>query len=169
LIGDGARERLQAWSDKSEDGVLSKNILFNRDSGGGSLCSKFENDANAVEAAYHEATRQKSNLTFVCVGKRHNTRFFPCRFEDTVYGGGKTPKGDKKEKGNDRNSNLEPGLVVKDVITIPNYDNFYLQSHNAIKGSAHPCHYAVLRDGIGFGETLQDLVSPSQGPPTYLN
>ena len=30
---------------------------------------------------------------------------------------------------------------------MPHYKNFYLQSHNAIKGTARSAHYVILADG----------------------
>ncbi|KAK4952526.1 hypothetical protein LTR10_009332 [Elasticomyces elasticus] len=81
------------------------------------------------------------NLTFIVVGKRHHTRFFP-------------PKDD--EKYVDDNGNMKPGLVVDSVITRPqNVENktqakifdFFLQSHAALKGTAKSAHYIVLEQG----------------------
>lgn len=46
--------------------------------------------------------------------------------------------------------NLRPGLLVDSVIIDPDRTNFYLQSHQAIQGTARSAHYHVLVDDIGF-------------------
>jgi eukaryotic translation initiation factor 2C len=66
------------------------------------------------------------------------------------------------------NGNCPPGTLVDTAITSPYYQDFYLQSHNAIKGTAHPAHYFVLVNEMGLSETnIQDFVStdtPCGGP-----
>lgn len=40
------------------------------------------------------------------------------------------------------------------------FSDFYLQSHNAIKGTARPCYYYVLNNGMEIPlDVLQDIVS----------
>jgi eukaryotic translation initiation factor 2C len=43
-----------------------------------------------------------------------------------------------------------PGLVVDSVVTSENLNEFYLNSHAAIQGTAKPCRYTVLYDEVGF-------------------
>lgn len=49
------------------------------------------------------------------------------------------------------NGNLRPGLLVEDVVTNPIPYNFFLQSHQAIKGTARSAHYHALHDDMGLG------------------
>lgn len=105
-----------------------------------------EKEIAAIKEAYNQVFPSRAGrlkLTFVIVGKRHNTRFYPKRLTDTVF---YDPENDEKYF----NLNLKPGLYVKNVITDPDHSNFYLQSHNAIKGTARAAHYHVLHDDIGF-------------------
>ena len=74
-------------------------------------------------------------------GKRHHVRFFP-------------PAG----KG-DRNGNPLPGTLVETGVTHPRENDFYLNSHAAIKGTARPMHYHVLMNEPKMAnEQLQTLI-----------
>jgi eukaryotic translation initiation factor 2C len=139
------KERLRAWS-KNNKGALPGHVLFYRD---GLSESQFraceEHEIAAVKRAYaHLCTELKQEdsmkLTFVIVGKRHHTRFYPTNAKDTI----------NVLQGKE-NSNLQPGLYVDHVVTDPSRFNFYLQSHQAIQGTARSAHYHVLVDEIGFG------------------
>ncbi|KAF2005628.1 Piwi-domain-containing protein [Amniculicola lignicola CBS 123094] len=141
------RERLQAWQKNNED-ALPQFMVFYRD---GISESQFadcqEKEITAVKAAYSDlcvdANRgKKLQLTFVICGKRHNTRFYPTSIKDT------TSATQGKANGN---SNLKPGLYVNKVVTDPDRFNFYLQSHQAVKGTARSTHYHVLLDEMRFG------------------
>jgi eukaryotic translation initiation factor 2C len=81
-------------------------------------------------------------ITAVIVTKRHNTRFFPRQKDDEMRG----------------NGNCKPGLLVEISITSPYYTDFYLQSHNAIKGTARSSHYFVSQNEMGIEIShLEDL------------
>ncbi|KAI6794376.1 hypothetical protein KC361_g5639 [Hortaea werneckii] len=73
------------------------------------------------------------NLTYVVVGKRHNTRFYPDAPEVRAS-----------------NGNVKPGTVVDQVITHPYSMDFYLQSHWAIKGTGRSAHYFTLQNNMGL-------------------
>ena len=86
----------------------------------------------------------KFNTTVVIVTKRHSTRFFPRHSQDAM----------------NNNGNCNPGLLVDSTVTSPYFTDFYLQSHNGIKGTARPCHYFVLRNEMAMTTAeLEDLVS----------
>ncbi|KJX96923.1 hypothetical protein TI39_contig594g00028 [Zymoseptoria brevis] len=78
-------------------------------------------------------------LTYIVVGKRHNTRFYPLDDKDCV----------QKRDGR-KNDNVKPGLVVDQVITHPFSSDFYLQSHDPIIGTGKSAHYFVLQNGMGL-------------------
>ena len=91
---------------------------------------EYEEDvAGATEA--HPDNRPL-NVTYIVVGKRHHTRFYPV--------GAQPPP--------TRNGNVKPGLVVDRVITHPYRMDFYLQSHLPIQGTGRSAHYVVLRNGM---------------------
>ncbi|KAK3058482.1 hypothetical protein LTR09_000046 [Extremus antarcticus] len=96
------------------------------------LKSEEEALAAAVETY---AANQPLSMTFVVVGKRHNTRFYPSRAADYV----KPP-----------NDNVKTGLVVDQVITHPYHMDFYLQSHLPLKGTGRSAHYFPLRNEMAL-------------------
>jgi len=80
-------------------------------------------------------------VTFIVVGKRHHSVFFP------------------RNNEGDRKGNCHPGLVVEDEVTGPMKNDFYLQSHAAIQGTPRSAHYIVLQDDIFNGnmQKIQEL------------
>ncbi|KAK4891707.1 hypothetical protein LTR27_009715 [Elasticomyces elasticus] len=138
-------ERLDLWTKRSK-GLPNKIILY-RD---GVSEGQFDQVLNLELPAFHKAFKgrygDKKNwpkLTIIIVGKRHNTRFYPTKREDTdVY---------KDREGNDKGSwNPKNGTIVDRHITGRIMREFYLQAHTGLKGSARPAHYVVLKDEIGF-------------------
>ena len=87
---------------------------------------------NVSRKVYNQAGQPWPRFTLIVVGKRHHTRFFP-------------PKGHPHA---DTNGNPNRGLVVDRTITEARNWDFFLQSHDAIKGTARPAHYYVLWDEI---------------------
>ncbi|KAF2451917.1 stem cell self-renewal protein Piwi, partial [Karstenula rhodostoma CBS 690.94] len=134
------KELLMIWKDKN-NGQLPTSILFYRDGVSESQfvhCRDYE-IVEILEAYRDLIGKDKEHdkslkLTFVVVGKRHNTRFYA-----------------KEAAHSYVNGNLKPGLLVEDVVTDPSPYNFYLQSHQAIKGTARSAHYHVLRDDMQLG------------------
>uniref|UniRef100_A0ABD2W897 Uncharacterized protein n=1 Tax=Trichogramma kaykai TaxID=54128 RepID=A0ABD2W897_9HYME len=83
-------------------------------------------------------------LTFIVVQKRHHTRFFPS----------------KPEESDDafRNCNARAGTVVDTMITHPSHVDFYLLSHASIQGTSRPTKYRLLRDDNKMSEDdLEEL------------
>lgn len=77
-------------------------------------------------------TRKHPLLLVLCTIKRHNTRFFPVEgSSDSVH---------------DSVGNPQPGCVVDSNVTLQKFDNFYLQSHIAIVGTARSTHYVILHN-----------------------
>ncbi|KAJ7771728.1 argonaute-like protein [Mycena metata] len=81
-------------------------------------------------------------LTFIVVGKRHHVSFFPTNPNDRTVG--------------DKTGNCRAGLAVHEGLANPQFPDFYLQSHAAIKGTSRSAHYTVLQDEI-FGGNLNKL------------
>lgn len=186
-LHDMVMERLLDWADK-HDSNLPGSMPFYRD---GVSESQFDsirtNEIEALQQAYDKADnfirKQKGEearngcypfkLTFIVVGKRHNTRFFPKPEEPK----NEKPKDDKPKDDkpkddkprNDKlkdespqvqkpkvyidsisNGNVKPGLLVDQVITHPYIMDFYLQSHQPIKGTGRSAHYFVLRNNMAL-------------------
>jgi eukaryotic translation initiation factor 2C len=132
-------DRLQSYYDHKK--VVPKNIIYFRDG----VSAGHYNKVQVVEvAAIYEAfdifqaklndlKPESVNLAAVVVTKRHHTRFYQ---EDPA-------KGDKFG-----NRNTHPGTCVDQLVTSPYYQDFFLQSHSGIKGTAKPTHYFVLQNDI---------------------
>ncbi|KAG8185286.1 hypothetical protein JTE90_023895 [Oedothorax gibbosus] len=69
-------------------------------------------------------------ITFICVQKRHHTRFMP---QDDRQGSGKM-------------KNIQPGTVVDTTVSHPVNFDFFLCSHFGLQGTSRPCHYCVIED-----------------------
>ncbi|KAK0935697.1 hypothetical protein LTR29_012699 [Friedmanniomyces endolithicus] len=109
--------------------------------------NRVQREREADEEWAAEIERQSNNrpfqMTFVVVGKRHNTRFYP---EDEGHTLSKLGR------------NVKPGLVVDEVITHPYSMDFYLQSHEPIKGTGRSAHYFVLQNNMGLtADELQSI------------
>ncbi|KAG9194153.1 hypothetical protein G6011_04188 [Alternaria panax] len=141
-------DHFTAWYTYHGD-KFPENVLYYRD---GVSISQYDDiidtELAGIEKAFENLVKaqggedvQKLKITAVIVNKRHNTRFFPRK------------KGDEMSNGN-----CKPGLLVDSAITSPYYTDFYLQSHNGIKGTARSAHYTVIRNDMVMTTTeLEDL------------
>lgn len=138
-------ERLKKWS--SHRGQSPANILYYRDGVGNKQYPDIKTmEIPQIQAAWKEfdPTGSPIPLTVVIVTKRHNTRFYPVRSDDTMS----------------YNENCRPGTLVDSIVTSPYFVDFFLQSHNGLKGTARSAHYFVLQNGMGLSTVkLQDFVS----------
>ncbi|TEB35970.1 Piwi-domain-containing protein [Coprinellus micaceus] len=124
-----------------------KNIVFFRDG-----VSEGEYDAvkdvevkainaaiDALWATYKPLVNKgfpKPKLTYLVVGKRHHTIFFPAQ-----------------RMASEKIENCPAGVVVNQGITQPTTKDFYLLSHAAIIGTSRSSHYIVLQDEVFGGDT----------------
>ncbi|KAI8422653.1 hypothetical protein MSG28_006425 [Choristoneura fumiferana] len=114
---------------RQRNGALPTKIFVFRDGvSEGQFAQVMNSELLAVHQAYQRlaGTAAKPEVLFLLVQKRHHTRLF---FENN-------PR------------NVEPGTVVdRDIVHATELD-FYLVSHQAIKGTARPTRYhAVCNDG----------------------
>lgn len=126
---------------KEKTKTLPERVIFYRD---GVSEGQFEivrdQEIKAMQEAFKEMN-MTAKLTFVVVQKRHHTRFFSVRQDDT-----------------DRSGNLKAGLVVDRAVVHPTDFDFYLQSQAGLQGTCSPSHYQVLHDDYGFSpDELQSL------------
>jgi len=128
--------------------IWPQRVLFFRDGvSEGEYAQVMEQEYTAIQQACEEllkenkSIRQKPTITFVIVGKRHHTRFFPTA--------GSRPS---------KSGNCPPGLVIDTEIISPNMFDFFLQSHAGLLGTSRPSHYVVLKDENKFTpDSLQAL------------
>jgi len=123
--------------------IPPKRVIFFRD---GVSEGEYNTVATAELAAIQDAIKTivggrdyQISVTFIVVGKRHHSVFFPRNNNE----------GDKK-------GNCHPGLVVDNEVTGPMRNDFYLQSHAAIQGTPRSAHYIVLHDEI-FNNDMQKI------------
>jgi eukaryotic translation initiation factor 2C len=145
-------ERLTDWCQHNEN-RLPENILYYRDGVSDAQMEHVKAEelpqirANFNAFVAERQTNPKASppsikITAVVCTKRHHTRLYP-DVNDEQHG----------------NGNCKPGTLVDRSITSPYFINFYLQSHNGIKGTAKPAHYWVLLNEMNISSyELQYLV-----------
>ncbi|KAI0122454.1 Piwi-domain-containing protein [Daldinia grandis] len=145
-LADMLHSRLLLW--RKHNPAYPKNILVYRDGvSEGQYGTVLDKELPLLREAYTRIPiyqKQPPRLTVIVVGKRHHTRF---------YAPGTVP------------SNPLPGTIVDRGVTEARYWDFYLQPHDAIKGTARPIHYFVLHDEI-FGtlrKPVTELEAVTQG------
>jgi hypothetical protein len=89
-----------------------------------------ETEIRAIRSACETLEKNyRPTITFIVVGKRHHTRFFPQDRRDA-----------------DRTGNCPSGTVVDSEIVHPQFYDFYLLSQAGLQGTSRPTHYSVLLD-----------------------
>eukprot|EP01053_Blabericola_migrator_P003001 Blabericola_migrator_1__3000@NODE_186_length_11793_cov_118_761556_g161_i0_p1_GENE_NODE_186_length_11793_cov_118_761556_g161_i0NODE_186_length_11793_cov_118_761556_g161_i0_p1_ORF_typecomplete_len988_score173_67Piwi/PF02171_17/7_5e64PAZ/PF02170_22/3_2e12PAZ/PF02170_22/3_2e03ArgoMid/PF16487_5/1_1e062Hacid_dh/PF00389_30/0_11_NODE_186_length_11793_cov_118_761556_g161_i0864311606 len=115
-------------------------IVYLRDGvSDGDLDNLIQAELSLFAVAYQENGLPPPKLLCFSIKKRHETRLFP------------------KNAMND-SQNLPAGSVVVDsLVSFLPWPNFYLLSHRAIKGTARPAKYVVVRDDLrDFNPRLRD-------------
>lgn len=113
-------------------GALPERILFFRDGvGDGQLQQVVDNEITSLkiklDQIYESAGIERGcRLAFIVVSKRINTRFFM------------------------NGQNPPPGLVVDDVVTLPERYDFFLVSQSVRQGTVSPTSYNIIHDTMGF-------------------
>ncbi|XP_050665105.1 protein argonaute-2-like isoform X2 [Leptidea sinapis] len=125
---------------KKNQNTLPRKIYVFRDGvSEGQFAQVMNSELVAIYSAYHKISggKGKPEVLFMLVQKRHHTRFF-----------------------SDRNNaqNVEPGTVVDTKIVHNSEMDFYMVSHQAIKGTARPTrYYGVRNDGNIAIEEIEQL------------
>lgn len=151
-MADQTEDCIRNWI-KHNPGKSIECVLFLRDGvSDGQYEAVRRSEVPAVEVAWNRIEEFRGielKLTFAVTSKRHDTRFY---LHKDIPGGSKFMS--------KHGQNVKPGCVVEGQITHPIYNDFYLQSHAAIKGTGRPCHYFILRNGMQLtADALQKLVS----------
>ena len=144
-LGSMFKSRLEIW--RKEHDSLPENILIYRDGVSEGqykpvIEMEIKKQLRPVCHKLYNASLQKQGLpriTFIVVGKRHHTRFYPTTMYDTQ---------NHVKQIDTRTSNPVGGTVVDRGITEARNWDFFLQSHMAVQGTARPTHYIVLLDEI---------------------
>ncbi|KAH6633014.1 Piwi domain-containing protein [Boeremia exigua] len=138
-------ERLKLWQKRNQGRLPTKVIVYRDGVSEGQYRLVLENELPAFEAAFDKlygAKNKHPKISIVIVGKRHHTRFYPTKIEDTD---GKT-------------GNPMPGTVVDRGVTGEKLFDFFLLAHQGLQGTSKPAHYVVIKDDIKLGaDQLQSL------------
>jgi eukaryotic translation initiation factor 2C len=86
-------------------------------------------------------TNPQPKVSFICVQKRHSTRFYVD--SKTVHNQG----------------NIYPGTVVDNDIVHPTQFNFYMASHSAIQGTTRAPHYYVLKNEMNLNANDMEAIT----------
>ena len=131
-INNDLKPMVKHWMSTVGGGKVPQVIVYLRDGvSEGQYAHVLNQEVADMKNLLAGADPSKSTKFIVLVGgKRHHVRFFP-------------------EKG-DKNGNAHPGTLVETGVTTPFENDFYLQSHAAIKGTARPVHYHVLLNEPGM-------------------
>ena len=145
-VEEMVESRLKLWA-KNNNNAYPANILLYRDGvSEGQYQQVLEKEVPAIEAAakrLYSPRDGKVKITVVVCGKRHHTRFYPTREEDT-----------------DKTKNPPCGTIVDRGVTSEKDWDFFLQAHSGLQGTAKPAHYIVIRDDIKIGaQQLETIVS----------
>ena len=124
---------IQRWMETVGGGRMPKHVYYFRDGvSEGQYIPLIKNEVADLKKAFDIKTEGKPELvpkfTVVVAEKRHHIRFFP-------------PQG---SPAGDKNGNPCPGVIVDRDVTHPYEEDFYLNSHSAIQGTARPTHYHML-------------------------
>lgn len=128
IINTDLKPMVQSWMQNCGSGKVPSTVIYMRDGvSEGQYAQVLEQEVADMKKLFRTSD-QNSNVKFIVIvgSKRHHVRFFP-------------------EKG-DRNGNAFPGTLVESGVTNPLENDFYLQSHAAIKGTARSVHYYVLKN-----------------------
>lgn len=138
-------ERLRLWSKRNQNRLPNKVIVYRDGVSEGQYRLVLENELPAFEGAFNKlygAKAKHPKISIIIVGKRHHTRFYPTRLEDT----------------DGRTGNPMPGTVVDRGVTGEKLFDFFLLAHQGLQGTSKPAHYVVIKDDIKLGaDQLQNL------------
>ncbi|KAF2276924.1 Piwi-domain-containing protein [Westerdykella ornata] len=141
------KERIELWRQRNQ-GRLPKKVVIYRDGvSEGQYNLVLEQEYPAFVAAFKElygAEKNHPRVAIIVVGKRHHTRFYPTKMEDS----------DKKT------GNVQPGTVVDSGVTGEKMFDFFLVAHQGLQGTSKPAHYVIIKDEIKFGaDELQKMTN----------
>lgn len=125
--------RLALWQKHNQGRLPEKIIIFRDGVSEGQFATVEHTELSLVRKACAKVygNKPKPKITLIVSVKRHQTRFYPT-----------------DEKDMSRSMNNKSGTVVDRGVTVARYWDFFLQSHDAIKGTARPARYTVIHNEI---------------------
>ena len=148
-------ECLNAWRDNpANNDTLPQHIIIYRDGGSRGFFKRILDDewpqissALAHDSMYGLDPADQPRVALICAIKRNSTRFFATEEAKSI---------DLGSKGN-----LRGGLYVDDTVTLnnPSTPDFFLQSHDSLRSTAKPIHYAILKNELGVSKEQLALLT----------
>ncbi|KAK0426646.1 hypothetical protein QR680_009824 [Steinernema hermaphroditum] len=120
-------------------GVLEELIIYRNGATDSQYANLLRTEVAIIKQALKKAGAPGAKITLIVVSKQHNTRIMPA-----VISGEKAP-----------DQNVKPGTVVDAKIVHPLFQEFYLNSHQTLQGSARTPKYTIIKDESVF--TLSQL------------
>ena len=141
-------ERLRLWQKRNRGALPTKVVVYRDGVSEGQYRTVLEQERPAFIKAFEKlygGHGKHPKLTIAVVGKRHHTRFYPTREDET----------------DGRTGNVKAGTVVDRGITREKGFDFFLAAHQALQGTSKPAHYEVLLDENQFGANQLERVTNS--------
>jgi hypothetical protein len=144
-LGEMITERLELWRKKNGGRLPTKVIVYRDGVSEGQYKLVLEKELPGFVSAFDKLygkPEKHPKISIIVVGKRHHTRFYPTKREDS----------------DDRTGNPKPGTVVDRGVTGEKLFDFFLLAHQGLQGTSKPAHYVVIKDENKFGaDQLQML------------
>lgn len=138
-------ERLDLWQKRNNNRLPTKVILYRDGVSEGQYAIVLDQELPCFEAAFMKKYGKREwwpKMTIIIVGKRHHTRFYPT----------------DSRHADQRSFNPLPGTIVDRGISGRILEEFWLQAHQGLQGTARPAHYVVIKDDVGFeADQLQGM------------
>ncbi|KAF2874318.1 Piwi domain-containing protein [Massariosphaeria phaeospora] len=138
-------ERLRLWQKRNQGRLPTKVIVYRDGVSEGQYPIVMQAEYPAFVKAFEKlygAVAKHPKISIIVVGKRHHTRFYPTKAEDS----------------DQKTGNPQPGTVVDRGVTGEKLFDFFLLAHQGLQGTSKPAHYVVLKDDNKLGaDQLQML------------
>ena len=122
-------ERLRLWQKRNQDRLPNKVIVYRDGVGEGQYQQVVETEGESFSKAFdrlYGARAKHPKLSIVMVGKRHHTRFYPTKMEDT----------------DGTTGNPKPGTVVDRGVTGEKLFDFFLLAHQGKEANPRTVTYS---------------------------
>ncbi|KAF2110582.1 Piwi domain-containing protein [Lophiotrema nucula] len=138
-------ERIKSWQKRNQNRLPSKVIVYRDGVSEGQYSIVMDKEYPAFVKAFgrlYGAKPKHPKISIIVVGKRHHTRFYPTKLEDS----------------DQKTGNPQPGTIVDRGVTGEKLFDFFLLAHQGLQGTSKPAHYVVLKDENKLGaDQLQVL------------
>jgi len=138
-------ERLVLFRTRNGNNLPQRIVVFRDGVSEGQFRLVLTEELPAMRAAFAKLGQGYTpKLSIIVCAKRHQTRFYPT----------------EQEVGGDESGNTRPGTVVDVGVTSNFGQDFFLQAHHALQGTAKPTHYYPIYDELNWkADDLQAVIN----------